>query len=50
MINNISSAEYLSKFYRNLNTCYPNMSFLFQQKINGKFLFLDLVIRYTKLV
>ena len=50
MINNISSAEHLSKFHRNLNTCHPNMSFLFQQEINGKLLFLDVVIRYTKLV
>ena len=30
------SAEYLSKFHAYLNICHPNMSFSFEQEINGK--------------
>ena len=35
------SAEHLSKFHAYLNTCHHNMSFSFQQEINGKLPFLD---------
>ena len=35
------SAEHLSKFHAYLNTCHPNMSFSFEQEINGKLSFLD---------
>ena len=35
------SAEHLSKFYAYLNTFHPNMSFSFEQEINGKFSYLD---------
>ena len=30
------SAEHLSKFHAYLSTCYPNMSFSFEQEINDK--------------
>ena len=35
------SAEHLSKFHAYLNTCHPNMSFSFEQEINGKFSYQD---------
>ena len=38
------SAEHLSKFHAHLNTCHPNMSFSFEQEINGKLLFLDVEV------
>ena len=38
------SAEHLSKFHAYLNTCHPNMSFSFEQEINGKLLFLDVEV------
>ena len=37
------SAEHLSKFHAYLNTCHPNMSFSFEQEINDKLSFLDVV-------
>ena len=36
------SPEHLSKFHACLNTCHPNMSFSFEQEINGKLSFLDI--------
>ena len=38
------SAEHLSKFHAYLNTCHPNMSFSFEQEINGKLSFLDVEV------
>ena len=38
------SAEHLSKFHAYLNTCHPNMSFSFEQEINGKLLFLEVEV------
>ena len=38
------SAEHLSKFHAYLNTCHPNMSFLFEQEINDKLPFLDVEV------
>ena len=38
------SAEDLSKFHVYLNTCHPNMSFSFEQEVNGKFSFLDVEV------
>ena len=35
------SAEHLSKFHAYLNTYHPNMSFSFEQKVNGMLSFLD---------
>ena len=37
-------AEHLSKFHAYLNTCHSNMSFLFEQEINFKLLFLDVEV------
>ena len=34
----------ISKFHAHLNTCHPNMSFLFEQEINGKMSFLDVEV------
>ena len=34
------SAEHLPKFHAYLNTCHPNMSFSFEQDVNGKSSFL----------
>ena len=33
------SAEHLSKFHAYLHTCHPNMSFSFEQELNGKLSF-----------
>ena len=38
------STEYLSKFHAYLNTCHPNISFSFQQEINGMLLLLDVEV------
>ena len=38
------SAEHLSKFHAYFNTRHPNMSFSFEQEINGKLLFLDVEV------
>ena len=38
------SAEHLSKFHAYLNTCHPNMSFSFEQEINGNLSFLDVEV------
>ena len=38
------STEHLSKFHVYLNTCHPNMTFSFQQEINGKLPFLDVEV------
>ena len=35
------SAENFSKFHACLNTCHLNMSFSFEQEMNGKLFFLD---------
>ena len=35
------SAEHFSKFYAYLNICHPNMSYSFEQEINGQLSFLD---------
>ena len=37
-------AEDLSKFHEYLNTCHPNMSFSFEQEVNGKLSFLDVEV------
>ena len=38
------SAEHLSKFYAYFNTRHPNMSFSFEQEVNGKLLFRDVEV------
>ena len=38
------SAEHLSNFHAYLNTCHTNMSFSFEQEINGKLSFLDVEV------
>ena len=38
------SAEHLSKFHAYLNTYHPNMSFSFEQKVNGMLSFLDVEV------
>ena len=43
-------AEYLAKCHAYLNTCHPNMSFSFEQDVNGKLSFLELCQQQGKLV
>ena len=38
------SAEHLSKFHAYFHTCHPNMSFSFEQELNGKLLFPDVEV------
>ena len=40
----IESAEHLSKSHAYLNTCHPNMSFSYEQEVNGKLAFLDVEV------